>query len=73
MAADRQAQCPDALNGIHAVSDPGIAIVAMDRMRGAGGKQATDGVLALKHHLADGVVKPLDHRLNAALICGGLC
>ncbi len=73
MAANRQAQCPDALNGIHAVPHPCIAVVAVNRVRGAGGKQATDRVLALQHHLADGAVKPLDQRLNAALFCGGLC
>ena len=73
VAADGEAQGPDALNGVHTVPDPGVAVIPMDRVGGAGGKQTTDRVLALQHHLADGAVQPFDHRLDAAVICGDLC
>ena len=68
LAADGQAQGPDALHGIDAIPHPGVAVVAMDRVGGAGGQQTADGVLAFQHHLADGAVQPLNHGIDTALI-----
>ena len=48
-----QGETPDALDRIDAVPHPGIAVVAVDVVGGAGGEQAGDRVLALQHHLID--------------------
>jgi len=45
-----QGQAPHALHGVDAVAHPGIAVVAMHRVGGAGGQQAGHRVLALQHH-----------------------
>ena len=68
VAPDRQAQGPDALHGIDAVPDPGIAVVAMDGVGGACGQQATHGVLTIQDHPADRAIQPLDDGINAVPI-----
>ena len=56
-----QGQTPDALDRIDAVPDPGVAVVAVHRVGGAGRQQAGDGVLARQHHLLDLAVDRLEH------------
>ena len=49
-AAVGHRQGPDALDRVHAISDPGIAVVPVDGVGGAGWKQPADGVLAVQNN-----------------------
>ena len=59
-AAVGQGQPPDALHGIHAVAHPGVAVVAMHGVGGAGRQQAAHRVLPLQHHGLDLAVEVLE-------------
>jgi len=48
-----QGQPPHALDRIDAVADPGVAVVAVHRVGGAGRQQTGDRMLALQHHRLD--------------------
>ena len=54
-----QGQSPNALHRIDAVPHPGIAVVAMDGVGGAGGEQAADRVLPIENHPLDGLIQTL--------------
>ena len=56
-----QGQAPDALDRIDAVPHPGVAVVAVHRVGGAGGQQACDRMLAGQHHLLDLAVDRLEN------------
>jgi len=62
LTAVGQSQSPDALHRIDAVPHPGIAVVAMDGVRGAGGEQAADRVLPIENHPLDGLIQTLKGR-----------
>ena len=53
LAAMGDCQPPDALNRVDAVAHPGIAVVAVHGVGGAGGQQAGDRMLAIEHHCLD--------------------
>ena len=60
-AAVGQGQAPDALNGVHAIAHPGIAVVAVNGVGGAGGQQTGERMLAAQHHRIDAAVELLEH------------
>ena len=62
LTAVGQGQSPDALHRIDAVPHPGIAVVAMDGVSGAGGEQAADRVLPIENHPLDGLIQTLKGR-----------
>ena len=53
----RNRQTPDALNGVDAVADPGIAVIAVNSVSRARGEQPADRVLASKHHAINRLVE----------------
>ena len=66
-------QSPDALHGVDTVPHPGIAVVAVNRVGGAGGQQTTDWVLTLQHHLLNRTIEPSQDCIAMILILLGLC
>ena len=84
-AAMGDRQTPDALDRIDAVAHPGIAVVAMHGVGGAGGQQAGDRMLAAEHHRLDLAIELpqqlpglalggwiLDRRSGARIAGGGM-
>jgi hypothetical protein len=59
-AAIGQGETPDALNRIHAVAHPGIAVVAVHGVGGTGRQQAAQRMLALQNHRLDLAVEILE-------------
>ena len=59
LTAVGQGQSPNALHRIDAVPHPGIAVVAMDGVGGAGREQAADRVLPIENHPLDGLIQTL--------------
>ena len=61
---------PDALDGVHTVANPGIAVVAMDGVCRTGGQQATNGILSFKDHPLDGSIESLKNLIATAVVLG---
>ena len=65
-----QGQTPDALDRIHAVAHPGIAVVAMHGVGRTGWQQSGDRVLTGQHHRFDLAVDLREHRPGVGRIAG---
>ena len=61
-------QGPDALNRVDAVAHPGIAVVAVDGVGGAGGQQAADRILALQNHRLNRTVQAFENGVDVLLV-----
>ena len=61
-------QRPDALNRVDAVAHPGIAVVAVDGVGGAGGQQAADRILALQNHRLNRTVQAFENGVDVLLV-----
>ena len=63
---------PDALDGIDAVPHPGIAVIAVDGVGGAGRQQSADRILTLQHDLFDRSIQTLQDPVALAWVADGL-
>jgi hypothetical protein len=65
-----EGESPDALDGVHTVANPGIAVVAMDGVCRTGGQQATNGILSFKDHPLDRSIESFKNLIATAVVLG---